>query len=73
MNRTILTLTFSLNTHGAMAASGQREIQIDIVPATFSRKPEALVRLLSEYYPVQFYSASTDSTDKVRRRSKQSK
>lgn len=68
MDRTILTLTFSLNAHGALAAGGSQRIEIDIVPGVFSRKPEALVRLLREYHSVQFYSDPTNA--KARKREK---
>jgi hypothetical protein len=68
MDRTILTFTFSLNAHGALAAGESQRIEIDIVPGVFSRRPEALVRLLREYHPVQFYSDPTNA--KARKRKK---
>lgn len=67
MDRTMLTLTFTLKPQGALAYAGRQQIQIDIVPANFSRKAEELVRLLREYHTVQFDSAVTK---KARRRAK---
>lgn len=62
MDRTILTVTFTLKPQGALAPAGRQQIQIDISPANFSRKPEELVRLLRDYHAVQFDSAVTKKT-----------
>ncbi len=67
MDRTMLTITFTLTPDDALVPGRRQQIQIDIVPANFSRKPEDLVRLLRDYHAVQFDSAVTK---KARRRAK---
>jgi len=67
MDRTMLTVTFTLKPQCALAPAGRQQVQIDISPANFSRKPEELVCLLRDYHAVQFDSALTK---KARRRAK---